>query len=236
MKKIFLLIIIAFAGYMISTAQDSLKVNPNRDRVSGGLYGSCSFNSTYGNSVVEFGDFFDYEINKYLSVGSGLSFASIDARKLPNWTDGDNVYHIKRGEQIYNVNLLASVTGKLPVNKDGGLFLEATGLFEIVPINKVELERTNLIDESDTQYASKRVFNGFSPGLFIDIGWYFSRNEEVLTNKMLRELLGPIYICYGIGFYDPLVGYRKASLMGQDISSHMPKNKLLHRITIKWAI
>ena len=65
MKKIFLLIIIAFAGYMISTAQDSLKVNPNRDRVSGGLYGSCSFNSAYGNSVVEFGDFFDYEINKY---------------------------------------------------------------------------------------------------------------------------------------------------------------------------
>ena len=222
---------------MTSTAQDSLKVNPNRDRVSGGLYGSCSFNSAYGNSVVEFGDFFDYEINKYLSVGSGLSFASVDARKLPNWTDGDNVYHIKRGEQIYNVNLLASVTGKLPVNKDGGLFLEATGLFEIVPINKVELERTNLLDESDTQYASKRIFNGFSPGLFIDIGWYFCHNEEaVIKYERVCELLKSLYFSYGIGFYDPLVGYRKASLMGQDISSHMPKNKLLHRITIKWAI
>lgn len=161
--------------------------------------------------------------NFSFSLGGMLIYTKTD--DIPGW-ETDNAFYSFDEDKRLSFNIVTSATYMLPVFGHIGIFGTASAYFQPVPLSYISLDKatkTDPIVESKGKYA----FNGFAPGAFGDLGFYYDiiRNDHILK----------LFLGFGYGWYDPLSDYRNNKIDGQELSTRIPDKKNHYRITFKFT-
>ena len=212
--------IILTAGCLLVNTVCALAQNLKDLSMDAGLY----FNS---NNDVAFHYSINYNrlFNPYFGVSAGamLLLAPLDAA---GWSNEETIHYSLDEKNVSHLNIVLSVFYMRPLISNTGIYGNGSFLFEPIPYQYVSIEKRTGSDLNQIpENLGKFQYSGFSPGTFAEAGLFQNFKNG---GKGFRLFVG-----FGYGWYDMYAAYRRTTIDGQKLFTHIPQNNYYKRITIR---